>query len=96
MMKELSQHMEPSSMPEEQAPVRRCQRYLENRKDCLDYESALKQGLPIGSGMIESGHRHVLQARLKKAGTAWVETNADALAHLRVVRANGNWQSFWN
>ena len=96
VMKELSEHMEPSSMPEEQAPVRRCHRYLENRKDCLDYASALKQGLPIGSGMIESGHRHVLQARLKKAGTAWVEDNADALAHLRVVRANRNWSSLWN
>jgi hypothetical protein len=32
----------------------------------------LKLGLPIGSGMIESGHRHVLHARLKKAGAAWL------------------------
>lgn len=96
VMKELIEHMEPTSIPEEQAPVRRCHRYLENRKDSLDYASALKLGLPIGSGMIESGHRHVLQARLKKAGTAWLENNADAIAHLRVVRANGNWQSFWN
>ena len=37
-------------------------RYLNNRRDCLDYKSALKNDLPIGSGLIESGHRHVLQA----------------------------------
>ncbi len=43
-----------------------------NRLDCLDYPRALNLGLPIGSGMIESGHRHVLHARLKKAGTAWL------------------------
>jgi hypothetical protein len=46
--------------------------------------------------MIESGHRHVLQARLKKAGTAWLQDNADQMAHLRVLRANRHWQSFWN
>jgi hypothetical protein len=49
-----------------------------------------------GSGMIESGHRHVLQARLKKAGTAWLRDNADRIAHLRVLRAKQQWDSFWN
>jgi hypothetical protein len=52
--------------------------------------------LPIGSGMIESGHRHVLQARLKKAGTAWLPEHADQIAHLRVLRANHQWASLWN
>ena len=61
-----------------------------------DYPRALALGLPIGSGMIESGHRHVLQARLKKAGAAWLPNNADALAHLRVLKANQLGQSFWN
>jgi hypothetical protein len=51
---------------EEEAPVRNAHRYVSNRQDCLDYPRALALGLPIGSGMIESGHRHVLQARLKK------------------------------
>jgi hypothetical protein len=45
-------------------------RYLENRLDQLDYPSALAVGLPVGSGLIESGNRHLLQARLKLAG-AW-------------------------
>ena len=56
----------------------------------------LELGLPIGSGMIESGHRHVLQARLKKAGTAWLSDHADQIAHLRVLRANNRWLSLWN
>jgi hypothetical protein len=62
----------------------------------LDYPRALALGLPIGSGMIESGHRHVLQARLKKAGTAWLRDHADQIAHLRVLRANRQWESLWN
>ena len=39
---------------------------------------------------------HVLQARLKKAGTAWLPQHADAIAHLRVLRANNQWLSLWN
>jgi hypothetical protein len=64
--------VEPAATPEDVAPVRRGHRYLSNRIGSLDYPRALKLGLPIGSGMIESGHRHVLQARLKKAGAAWL------------------------
>ena len=61
----LFEHLEAEGTPEEEAPVRNGHRYLSNRLDCLDYPQALALGLPIGSGIIESGHRHVLQARLK-------------------------------
>lgn len=92
----LAPHLEPEGTAEEQAPVRNSYRYLNNRLAALDYPRALALGLPIGSGMIESGHRHVLQARLKKAGTAWLIDHADQIAHLRVLRANRQWESFWN
>lgn len=92
----LAEHLEPAATPEEEAPVRNGHRYLTNRTDCLDYPRALKLGLPIGSGMIESGHRHVLQARLKKAGAAWLIEHADQIANLRVLRANRQWLTLWN
>lgn len=96
VIESLEEHLEPVGTPEEEAPVRNGHRYLTNRMDCLDYPRALKLGLPIGSGMIESGHRHVLHARLKKAGTAWLREHADQIAHLRVLRANRQWESLWN
>jgi hypothetical protein len=96
VIQELAGHLEPEATPEEHAPVRNGHRYLSNRTDCLDYPTALELGLPIGSGMIESGHRHVLQARLKKAGAAWLIDHADQIANLRVLRANGQWLSLWN
>ena len=66
----LAEHLEPEGTPEDNAPRRLPDhRYLTNRTDCLDYPRAIRLGLPIGSGLIESGHRHVLQARLKNAGT---------------------------
>lgn len=92
----LAEHLEAEGTPEAEAPVRNGHRYLHNRLDCLDYALALALGWPIGSGLIESGHRHVLQARLKKAGTAWLADHADQIAHLRVLRANNQWQSIWN
>jgi len=92
----LAKHLEAEATPEAEAPVRNGHRYLSHRLDCLDYPRALALGLPIGSGLIESGHRHVLQARLKKAGAAWLPDHADQIAHLRVLRANRHWQSFWN
>ena len=88
--------LEPLETAEEQSPVRNGHRYLTHRTECLDYPRAIKLGLPIGSGMIESGHRHVLHARLKKAGTAWLKDTADPIAHLRVLRSNRLWLSFWN
>lgn len=84
-------HGEPSS-----TPVRDCHRYLSKRREHLEYARALAEGLPIGSGLIESGHRHVLQARLKQAGTWWNENNARAMVAMRVLRANGDWESYWS
>ena len=71
VVKALKAYLEEESCPDEDAPVRAAMRYLSNRIDQLDYRWAIEKDLPIGSGMIESGHRHVLQARLKKAGAWW-------------------------
>jgi hypothetical protein len=92
---ELASRREPPDRPDEAAPVRLAHRYLSNRPDQLDYPAALAAGLPIGSGLIEGSHRFVLQARLKKPGAWWDPSHADAIAKLRVIRANGQWSSLW-
>ena len=76
-------------------PVRDCQRYVSERREQLDYAGALAAGLPIGSGLIESGHRHVVQARLKRSGAWWKLGNARDMVGLRVLRANGDWETYW-
>ena len=92
---ELAPHCEAPAVPDEHAPVRAAHRYLSNRHDQLDYPAALAAGLPIGSGLIESGHKHVLQARLKLAGCSWLLDNAESIAQLRVLRANYRWSDLW-
>ena len=86
---------ESPEVPDENAPVRAALRYLGNRTDQLDYARALALNLPVGSGLIESGHRHVLQARIKKAGAWWTPPNVHALCQLRTLRANLRWDHYW-
>lgn len=77
-------------------PVTDCYRYIENRQDHFDYKGAIENGLPIGSGEIESAHRYVIQKRLKIAGAWWKEENAEKMLALRICRANNNWEQYWN
>lgn len=91
----LRERLEPAELPDEAAPARCALRYLENRRPQLDYAAALRDGLPVGSGLIESAHRHLLQSRLKLAGAWWTAAHAQAMAQLRVCRANGLWNSYW-
>jgi hypothetical protein len=91
----LRARLEPPDSPDEAAPARCALRYLENRLDQLDYPAALRHRLPVGSGLIESAHRHLLQARLKIAGAWWSESSAQAMTQLRVCRANHLWNAYW-
>lgn len=94
VLRSLKDHCE--SPGTEETPVRAAYRYLQERTAHLDFRRARQRKLPIGSGEIESGHRHVIQQRLKLAGSWWKETNAQAMLNLRTARANHDWLAYWN
>lgn len=94
VLRALAPHLEAAD--QEEAPVRSAHRYLSQRRHQLDYAGARRNGLPIGSGEIEGGHRHVIQERLKLTGCWWKRPNAQAMLGLRVARANQLWSSYWN
>jgi hypothetical protein len=79
----------------EAPPVRRAHRYLWERRGQLDYAAARAAGLPIGSGEVEGGHRHIVQARLKVSGGWWRADHARSMLGLRTLRANGGWDRYW-
>jgi hypothetical protein len=95
VLNELQGHLEPLDAADENAAVRRCYRYLSQRQEQLNYDSALRQSLPIGSGEIESAHRYVIQNRLKLSGAWWNAANVEHMLALRVNRANGEWRGYW-
>ncbi len=94
VLRSLGSHLEPEKGPQE-TPVADARRYLDQRRDHLDYQRARGRKLPIGSGEIESTHRHLIQKRLKLSGSWWKETNAQAMITLRAARANLCWKSYW-
>jgi hypothetical protein len=91
----LASHCEAPEVDDEKAPVRCCHRYLSSRRTQLDYRGALANGLPIGSGEIESAHRYVAQQRLKRPGAWWRVEHAEYMLALRIVRINGDWDAYW-
>jgi hypothetical protein len=91
----LEPHREAPEASDDQAPVRACHRYLGARKDQLKYREALAEGLPIGSGEIESAHRYVAQKRLKLPGAWWLVEHAEHMLALRINRLNGDWDAYW-
>ncbi len=74
--------------------ARQLSRHLTRFKDAVHYDDFVNRGMVIGSGEVESGHRHVTQRRLKIAGAWWTEKNMDLIARLRCVRSNGWWDEF--
>jgi hypothetical protein len=70
-------------------------KYLERFRDSLHYEKYRSQGLPIGSGEIESAHRYIPQKRLKLPGATWHPDTINPMLALRVIRANDWWHDFW-
>jgi hypothetical protein len=95
VLRALVPHREAPDVSDDQAPVRVCHRYLGARKDQLKYREALAEGLPIGSGEIESAHRYVVQRRLKLPGAWWLVHHAEHMLALRINRLNGDWQAYW-
>ena len=65
------------------------------RYSSVNYKDALEQGLPLGSGEIESAHRYIVQNRMKIAGAWWKKDNAEAMLSLRICRVNGQWEGYW-
>ena len=61
----------------------------------LNYAHFVKQGYPIGSGSVESGHKVVMQSRMKQAGMRWAKEHVDPMLSLRNLVCNDRWQAGW-
>jgi hypothetical protein len=69
--------------------------YLEKRQAQMQYPRYQQQEWPIGSGMVESAHKQVVQSRLKGAGMRWAENHVNPMLALRNAVCNDRWQEAW-
>jgi hypothetical protein len=69
--------------------------YLEKRLELMRYPSFQAEGWPIGSGVVESGNKLVVEARLKGAGMQWARASVNAMLCLRNAVCNDRWAEAW-
>ena len=81
--------------PAERAGADECARYLDNKKDYLDYATALKKGWPIATGIIEGACRSIVKDRMDITGARWGLEGAEAILKLRALIASGDFDDYW-
>jgi len=69
--------------------------YLLAHRDHIDYALFKTLGLPIGSGIIESAVKWLVQQRFKCVGMRWSESGFDNLLELRVAWANNRFDDLF-
>jgi hypothetical protein len=70
--------------------------YYRTNEKRMRYAEFRQMGIPIGSGIVESAHKHVLQVRMKRAGQRWSVKRADRMARMRAVyRTAGAHRFHW-
>lgn len=69
--------------------IRKLIGYLTNNIHRVGYQECRDEGIPIGSGGIESANKYISHARLKLSGAWWLEENGNAMLRIRCAIYNG-------
>jgi len=75
--------------------VRKARGYLRTHAHRLHYPAFRARHFPIGSGVIESTAKNLIQLRQAQAGMRWGLPGAQAVASLRALHRSGRWAPFW-
>ena len=81
--------------PSQRKPADEAATYLTNKAHYLDYPTALAQGWPIATGIVEGACRHLVKDRFDITGARWGLAGAEAILKLRAIIANGDFEEYW-
>ena len=81
--------------PELAASVRTEAYYFERNAERMRYPGFRRQGLFVGSGVIEAGCKTVIGSRLKRSGMFWTVRGANAVIALRCSRHSRQFDDYW-
>jgi hypothetical protein len=96
VLDELRRQLAASSVPvQAREEVQGHLAYLEARREQIRYAEFAAAGYPIGSGMVESANKLVVEARLKGAGMHWASDHVNPLVALRAITCSGRWEETW-
>jgi hypothetical protein len=89
--KATTNHLEPAKRKNADTAAR----YLLNLRPHLRYDTALANGWPIATGVIEGAVRHLIKDRMDITGARWGLTGAEAILNLRALLTNGEFDDYW-
>lgn len=69
--------------------------YFDVNRSRMSYDVYRKNGLFIGSGVIEAGCKTVIGQRLKRSGMEWSVRGANAIIALRCNLVSGRFEDYW-
>jgi hypothetical protein len=69
--------------------------YFERNQDAVAYQAYRERGWSTASSEVESGHRSVVQGRVKLPGTWWHPDKVKNILALRMLKVNGWWDEYW-
>lgn len=69
--------------------------YLERHREHINYARYKELGFPLGSGMVESACKWLIQQRFKGVGMRWSEDGFNHLLHLRLAWVNGRFEALF-
>ena len=70
--------------------------YFRNQRSRMRYAQYLRDGLPIGSGVVEAACKTLVTHRLKRSGMRWEIAGGQAILTLRSVIQSGRWKNAWS
>jgi hypothetical protein len=82
--------------PDKRRNADRAADYLLNKRPYLGYPTALANGWPIATGVIEGACRHLIKDRMDITGARWGLHTAEAVLKLRAVISNGDFNTYWD
>jgi hypothetical protein len=80
---------------EGQEAVRKARSYFETNAERMRYARFRRQGLFVGSGVVEAACKTIIGFRLKQSGMRWTVRGANAIIALRCAELSGRWEEFW-
>ena len=81
--------------PKVQEAVRKAVTYFQGNIDRMRYAQFRREGLFVGSGVVEAGCKTVIGHRLKQSGMRWTVRGANAIIALRCSQLSARWEEFW-
>ncbi len=75
--------------------VRKTIGYFLTNSDRMQYQDFRKQGLFVGSGVIEAGCKTIIGHRFKQSGMQWTVRGANSIIALRCCQQSSRWAEFW-